>query len=180
EADGLGTLARAAAIAVPAVHACGVAGGHAFLAVDWLDLGPRTEEAERRLGTALAELHRTTAAAHGYHRDNLIGPTPQPNPELSDWVEFVRDARLEPQLELAAANGLPADCVERGRRLLDGLDRLLGDHRPPPSLLHGDLWGGNWGAAPDGTPYVFDPAVHFGDRETDLAMTSLFGGFGAA
>ncbi|MBN2885639.1 MAG: fructosamine kinase family protein, partial [Chromatiaceae bacterium] len=66
----------------------------------------------------------------------------------------------------------------QGERLLDALDALL-DHHPPPSLLHGDLWGGNIGATPEGEPVIFDPAVYYGDRETDLAMTELFGGFDA-
>ncbi len=178
EADGLEALRRTATVAVPAVRALGEAGGQAFLALDWLALGAPTPRAERRLGRALAALHRTTSDRFGYPRANAIGPTRQVNTERDDWLEFVRRERLGAQLELARANGLPRECAALVERVLDRLETLFDGHRPVPSLLHGDLWGGNWGAAADDTPFVFDPAVYYGDREADIAMTRLFGGFG--
>jgi fructosamine-3-kinase len=113
----------------------------------------------------------------GWDRDNTIGSTPQLNEPSVDWVTFWRERRLGYQLELAARNGYRGRLKQRGERLLDGLGALL-DHNPVPSLLHGDLWGGNLGYDEAGEPVIFDPACYFGDREADLAMTELFGGFG--
>lgn len=180
EAEGLEAISRTHAVAVPAVLARGVAGAHAFLALEWLSLGAKSVAVERRLGAALAAMHATTSERFGWPSDNYIGRTPQPNAPTSSWVEFFRERRLRPQLTLAARSGIGNAIVARGETLLANLDALLADHSPVPSLVHGDLWGGNWGASTDGTPYLFDPAIHYADREVDLAMTRLFGGFGDA
>ncbi|WP_082805896.1 fructosamine kinase family protein [Marichromatium gracile] len=177
EAEGLGTLAEAAAIRVPRPICSGLAEGHSFLAMEYLALDGRLDPV--RAAHGLAALHRTSAERHGWHRDNTIGSTPQHNAPCADWAEFWRERRLRPQLELAAAQGHGGALQRAGERLLLGVDALL-DHAPTPSLLHGDLWGGNIGATADGAPVIFDPAVYHGDRETDLAMTELFGGFGPA
>jgi fructosamine-3-kinase len=129
-------------------------------------------------GRVLACLHRCTATDFGWHRENTIGSTPQHNTRARDWVAFWRERRLGFQLDLAARNGYGRALLDSGERLMSVLDGLIG-HRPVASLLHGDLWGGNIGASRDGEPVIFDPAVYFGDRETDLAMTELFGGFGS-
>lgn len=178
EAAGLAELARARAVRVPRVLACGRAGASAFLVLEWLEAGAATEESEQRLGLRLAAQHAVTAPKHGWWRDNTIGSTPQANGVLASWPEFFRERRLRPQLELAVARGFGALLERDGERLLAGVGALLGTHRPHPSLLHGDLWGGNWLTTRDGDPAIFDPAVYYGDRETDLAMTQLFGGFG--
>lgn len=180
EADGLAALSRAAAIAVPKVLASGAAGEDAFLALEWIGFGARTTAAETRLGEELAELHRQTNDAFGWHRDNFIGRTPQPNEWSSSWADFFTTRRLGCQLELAERNGIGREASARVALLIERADAFLDGHSPEPSLLHGDLWGGNWGADAAGTPYLFDPAAYFGDREADLAMTRLFGGFGAA
>jgi fructosamine-3-kinase len=180
ERDGLGMLAAARALRVPAPLAAGVAGGQAFLALEWLELGPATPAAEERLGAGLAALHRGHAPRFGLARDNFVGSTPQPNGQWDDWVEFLRERRLGCQLDLAAQNGHGGRLQDRGRRLLERLDAFFAGYRPLPSLLHGDLWGGNWGVDGAGRPVIFDPAVYHGDREADLAMTRLFGGFGPA
>nr|WP_210424678.1 fructosamine kinase family protein [Marichromatium bheemlicum] len=177
EAEGLTALAAAAAIRVPRPICTGLVDGHSFLAMEHLTLVGRLDPV--RAARELAALHHTTAARHGWHRDNTIGSTPQHNTPCADWAEFWRERRLRPQLELAAAQGHGGALQRSGERLLLGLDALL-DHTPMPSLLHGDLWGGNIGATADGAPVIFDPAVYHGDRETDLAMTELFGGFGPA
>ncbi len=179
EAEGLQELASAGAIRVPRVFACGENDGVAFLATEWLDLGRATRGADAELGTRLAALHRTTAGRYGWHRDNTCGPTPQRNPWSDDWVAFYRDHRLAFQLDLAARNGYGGALQSHGARLLERLDRFFEGYTPEASLLHGDLWGGNWGCC-DGEPVIFDPAVYYGDRESDLAMTRLFGGFGRA
>jgi fructosamine-3-kinase len=111
-------------------------------------------------------------------RDNTIGRTPQANAASDDWAEFFRERRLRPQLELTKAHGFAELLATPGERLLESVHVLLAGHRPAASLLHGDLWGGNWLASASGEPVLIDPAVYYGDRETDLAMTRLFGGFG--
>lgn len=177
EADGLRELARPGAIRVPAPVACASGDGCAFLVLEWLDLTRGGRDAA--LGAALAQLHRTAAEAHGWHRDNTIGTTPQDNARTADWAAFFRDRRIAPQLALAARNGHGGRLQRDGERLLAAIPLLLAGHTPVASLLHGDLWSGNAARLASGEPAFFDPAVYFGDRETDIAMTELFGGFGA-
>jgi fructosamine-3-kinase len=179
EAEGLDELAAPGVIRVPAVVACAVEADTAFIALEWLELGRPTRDTEFRLGQQLAQLHQTTRDRFGWHRDNSIGLTPQKNDWAEDWVDFFREHRLRFQLQLAARNGFTGALQEQGARLLKRLPVFFDGYEPQASLLHGDLWGGNW-ANCDGTPVIFDPAVYFGDRESDLAMTRLFGGFGTA
>jgi fructosamine-3-kinase len=115
----------------------------------------------------LAEAHRKPGPRFGWSRDNYIGSTPQTNGWWDDWAGFWRERRLQPQLEMAQSQGFD---------LRFEADLLLKNHAPQPALLHGDLWSGNAGFTHEG-PVVFDPAVYYGDREADLAMTELFGGF---
>jgi protein-ribulosamine 3-kinase len=129
------------------------------------------------LGRVLAALHATHGEHHGWRRDNYIGATPQRNRQSESWSSFWREERLLPQLELAGKNGLGMRLVEKGGELIAALPQLLAGHEPAPSLLHGDLWSGNAGFLAGGAPVLFDPAVYYGDREADLAMTELFGGF---
>ena len=184
EANGLRALAATGTIRVPAIVIEQAMRDDAYLALEWLDLTAPTEPVA--LGRALAALHGAPAPRgprgerFGWHRDNLIGGTPQVNGWSDDWTAFFRDARLAPQLERAFRNGFRSDLERDGERLLLALPDRLRDHAPSPSLVHGDLWQGNAATLPDGTPVVFDPAVYAGDGEVDLAMTELFGGFGAA
>ena len=177
EADGLRELDAGNSVRVPTVLACGGADSGAFLALEWVQLSRASGEEQALLGTQLAHQHRVLATRFGWHRDNTIGSTDQINTWTDEWLPFFREHRLRFQLELAERNGYGGKLQESGLRLLEHLDELLGEHRPAPSLLHGDLWGGNIGADPSGAPVIFDPAVYFGDREADLAMTRLFGGF---
>ncbi|WP_296812053.1 fructosamine kinase family protein [Thiocapsa sp.] len=176
ESEGLVALRAAKAIRVPEPVCTGIAGVQSYLAIEYLDLAGRLNGAEA--GRRLAHLHRFTASDFGWHRDNTIGSTPQNNARSSEWVDFWRAHRLGFQLDLAVRNGHGRTLSDSGERLMSVLDDLIG-HRPAPSLLHGDLWGGNIGATREGEPVIFDPAVYYGDRETDLAMTELFGGFGS-
>ncbi|HEX5459452.1 MAG TPA: fructosamine kinase family protein [Steroidobacteraceae bacterium] len=178
EATGLLELAGAHAIRVPSVRARGTAGHTAFLALEWIESRPAGRSAERRLGEGLAAQHRVKAQEFGFASDNFIGRTPQPNGGLCDWAEFFRERRLRHQLALAVQNGFGELLENPGARLLESVDALLAGHQPEASLLHGDLWAGNWLADEQDEPVVFDPAVYYGDREADLAMTRLFGGFG--
>lgn len=177
EADGLRELAAAGVVRVPRPIASGRGGQTAFLVLEWLNLGGR--ERPDDLGRQLASLHRHSRATFGWWRDNHIGSTPQANSPLPDWVDFFRARRLRPQFDLARRNAAPRGLLRQGEQLLECLEAFFPGYHPTPSLLHGDLWGGNHGYA-DGLPVVFDPAVYYGDREADLAMTELFGGYPAA
>lgn len=177
EAEGLRELAAANAIRVPAVIDCGLDDGGAFIAIERLHFERPTGVTETALGEQLAALHRCTKDRYGWHRDNTIGLTPQQNPWTSDWVSFFGEHRLNFQLELAARNGYGGELQSLGARLVDALPRFFDAYEPQASLCHGDLWSGNWGVA-GGVPVIFDPAVYYGDRESDIAMTMLFGGFG--
>jgi fructosamine-3-kinase len=179
EAEGLRELAAARAIRVPAVIDCGIKNGAAFIAIEHLRFERATPVIEESFGAQLANLHRQTQPRHGWHRDNTIGPTPQHNPWTEDWVDFFREHRLRFQLDLAARNGYRGELQSLGDSLVRRLPELFENYEPVPSLCHGDLWSGNWGVA-GGVPVIFDPAVYYGDRESDIAMTMLFGGFGRA
>jgi protein-ribulosamine 3-kinase len=178
EALGLEELEKAHALRVPRPVATGAAAGEAFLALEFLKLGGSGDQAE--LGRKLALQHRKTAASFGWHRDNTIGSTPQINTRSGDWLAFLRARRLGFQLRLADRNGLGGKLQLFGDRLLERLGGFFPGYRPFPSLLHGDLWGGNAAFTASGEPVVFDPAIYYGDREADLAMSELFGGFGAS
>jgi len=177
EAAGLAELAAADTVRVPRVICYGMAAGQAYLVLEYLPLRAQGEAA--RLGRQLALLHRVAAPRFGWTRANWIGATPQPNAWHDDWAGFWRTQRLAFQLRRAAENGYGGALQRDGEILLAHLDAFFSGHTPVPSLLHGDLWGGNHGFLADGTPVLFDPAVYFGDRECDLAMSELFGGFAA-
>jgi protein-ribulosamine 3-kinase len=164
EADGLAAL-RTGGMRAPEPHSHGVAAGRAYLVLEYLDLAGKKDFAA--LGRMLAAAHRKAGPRFGWHRDNYIGATPQANGWCDDWQEFWIERRLRPQIELARRNGFPLTAPSV---------KVLEGHRPVASLLHGDLWGGNAGFTAEG-PVVFDPAAYYGDREADLAMTELFGGF---
>jgi protein-ribulosamine 3-kinase len=177
EADGLAALHEAGCLRVPEVRGFGTAGGVSWLALEWLELCPASAASERALGEGLAQQHLATGKRFGWHRDNAIGATRQPNEPTDDWARFFAEQRIGFQLQLGAGRGWPRRLLERGERLRQRVPGLLADRQPAPALLHGDLWGGNRAADSRGRPVVFDPAVHYGDPECDLAMTRLFGSF---
>jgi len=176
EADGLAALREAGALRVSATVAQGQDAEHAWLVLEWLDLGALEGPSAAVLGAALARQHRVPQARFGWRRDNFIGATPQENAAADDWAAFWRDRRLAPQLRLAARNRLPSKMIDRGERLAADCAGFFRNLAVRPSLLHGDLWSGN-AAAERGIAVVFDPAVYAGHREADIAMTELFGGF---
>jgi fructosamine-3-kinase len=177
EAEGLAAIQAAGNVRAPSVIACGDDGETAWLILEWLDLAPLDATSGARLGAALAAQHRLPQAKFGWGRDNFIGASPQANGWSEDWLAFWREKRIHAQLRMAMAKRYPSRMIDRGERLLTDCEAFFRTHKPLPSLLHGDLWGGNASALGDGTPVVFDPAVYCGDREADLAMTELFGGF---
>ncbi|MEA5415740.1 fructosamine kinase family protein [Synechococcus sp. BA-132 BA5] len=195
EAEGLLALAAAAGdegpqSPVPLAH--GLAGGSAVLVLSWLDLESSRSAVDiqqwRRLGAALAHLHRSSllrpcmaadrpGEAFGWPTDNFIGSAPQRNGWDEDWGRFFVQRRLAPQLEHLARGGNP---LRHAEWLLERSGEWLAEHRPDPCLVHGDLWSGNAAITTGGQGAIFDPAVYRGDREVDLAMARLFGGFPAA
>jgi len=177
EADGLREIAATDTVRVPHPICTGSDQSQAWIVLEYLPLVPATRAAMARLGERLAALHRVTRAHYGWTRDNTIGSTPQVNTPTADWIEFWRRHRLGFQLDLAARNGHAGALQRHGAELIERLPEFFADYRPAASLLHGDLWGGNASATADGTPVIFDPAVYYGDREADLAMTELFGSF---
>jgi len=176
EAEALREMAASKTVRVPEPVCYGEYGNQCYVVMEYLELGGSADMVE--LGRQLAEMHRVTTDRFGWHIDNTIGSTPQPNTQSDDWVEFWREQRLGFQLETAASNGYGGELQRLGERLLADMTVLFVNHDPQPSMLHGDLWSGNYGALRDGTPVIFDPALYYGDREADLAMTTLFGGFG--
>ncbi len=174
EFDGLQALDQSRTLRVPKPLCHGIAGDRAYLVMERIELAGAGDD--RTAGEQLAAMHRCLGDSFGWRRDNIIGATHQPNPPMQSWTEFWHDHRLGFQLELAKQRGHGGRLQERGRLLLE-LFPALATHNPVPSLLHGDLWGGNLAYDRSGRPVIFDPAVYYGDREADIAMTELFGGF---
>lgn len=177
EAEGLQEMAASNTVRVPRPVCHGAHAQQCYIVMEYLELGGSADMAD--FGRQFATMHRITADRFGWRIDNTIGSTHQPNTPMDNWIAFWREHRLGFQLQLAARNGYGGELQRLGERLLTDMPVLFEGHIPEASMLHGDLWGGNYGALKDGTPVIFDPAFYYGDREADLAMTSLFGGFGA-
>lgn len=178
ETDGLRELAAANTLRVPSPMCHGKDDVYSWLVLEHLPMpGSRDNADWKRLGRGLAMLHRHGHELYGWHRSNTIGSTEQVNTVSANWTDFVREHRIGFQLKLAAQNGYGGRLQARGERLLDQMSAFFREYVPEASLLHGDLWSGNIGFLGDGEPVIFDPAVYFGDRETDIAMSELFGGF---
>jgi len=176
---GVKEMSETNTIKVPMPVAYGEGGplNTAFVVFEYLEFAGGGSQHE--LGVQLAKMHRSMSdKGFGFHVDNTIGATPQPNlPWIEDWADFWDQHRLGHMLKLTGNAGYNAEKIEKLRQKT----RELLSHKPGPSLVHGDLWGGNKGFAKvDGetVPVIFDPATYYGDREVDVAMTYLFGGFG--
>lgn len=174
EANGLMLLSKA--VRTPAVIEIGEIGSDAYLLLEWIDSGPRDDE---KLGAALVSLHSETNNRFGLIGDNFIGKLPQCNKQNEDWASFYIECRLIPQVKMAKGQGLWNLRREKQMTLL--MDKITNTYKRLsviPRLLHGDLWSGNIMFAKNGDPVFIDPAVSYGNREMDIAMTRLFGGFG--
>lgn len=178
EAKGLEEIIQTNTIKAPRPVCTGIAEQSAYLVMESLVLSTQAGNAEL-LAENLAAMHESHGQQFGWSMDNTIGSTPQINSWTEDWVDFFQNHRLHYQLKLAEQNGGPRKLLDRGDRLLADMAIFFDNHKPQPSLLHGDLWSGNYAYTDDGEPVIFDPAVYYGDREADLAMTELFGGFSA-
>lgn len=181
EIAGLEAIRATKTVAVPQPVCCTIIGNQAVLVLEWLDMKPLGGDTARHLGRKLAEMHTIVQPFFGWHDDNWIGTSPQPNTPCKngqDWIEFWRTNRLGFQLRLAARNGHGGRLQQQGEKLMERLPVFFGNYRPHPSLLHGDLWGGNAAGNSRSEGVIYDPACYFGDREADVAMTELFGGFG--
>ncbi len=181
EARGLALLRATETFRIPQVIAHGETSGHlpAFLILEWIDSASSVDQRQygRRFGQALAALHRVSGDAFGLDHDNYIGQAPQRNTPTDRWSVFYRDQRLIPQMEIARGRGrLPPYREALLNDLLDQVERILDESDNPPSLIHGDLWAGNFFAAAGGQPALVDPAVYYGDREVEIAFAELFGG----
>ena len=176
EAAGLAEIAASLSVRVPRPICHGVSGNNSFIVLEYLELV--SGESANALGQQLANMHQTTRERFGWDRDNTIGSTPQSNTWSDDWIEFYGKQRLLFQLGLPGAQRFGMQLVSAGEELVDNLGVFFESYHPDPSLLHGDLWGGNYATTRNGGPVIFDPAVYYGDREADIAMTELFGGFG--
>lgn len=179
EADGLNEMAAQNAIRVPKVICYGVTDSNSFLVLEYLELGSLRGRATAQLGEQLAQLHQIKQPYFGWHRDNTIGSTPQFNKRHTDWISFWQQERLAPQYQFAQLKGFGGRLAQQGEKLIDAVPVFFENYQPHPSLLHGDLWGGNVSADENGQPVIYDPACYYGDAEADLAMTELFGGYGA-
>ncbi|MCB1790055.1 MAG: fructosamine kinase family protein [Gammaproteobacteria bacterium] len=176
EAAGLNALADSATLKVPRALCTGTSGDTAFIVMQHIRFGNGSTRGWQAAGRGLAAMHAHNAHAFGWERNNTIGASPQPNAWRDDWITFWREQRLGFQLGLAARHNHGSRLQKLGDQLLTRFHVLV-DHAPQPSLLHGDLWGGNLSFDSHGEPVIYDPATYFGDREADLAMTELFGGF---
>jgi len=178
EAASLAELAQPAVIKVPMPLCWGTTPQHAYLVMEYLTLrSDNSEAAQILLGQQLAVMHQVSRFPFGWHRYNYLGLTPQINTLESDWVTFWRHHRLGYQLSLAADHNYGGDLQRQGERLLADLGLFFSNYQAYSSLLHGDLSACNWAVDTQGYPAIFDPAMYYGDREIDLAVTEFFGGF---
>ncbi len=177
EQKGLQAIANTRTIAVPHVHLVDSYEGNSFLLMDFI-FSKRPDGSDyQRLGVELAQLHQCTRADYGFSENNFIGTLPQSNRVHSQWASFYWTERILPQLQKAEKGSLLSQKEIPGEnQAITLFSDLFGEVKP--SLLHGDLWGGNYLIAGDGTPYLIDPALYYGHSMVDISMSRLFGGFG--
>lgn len=176
EADGLRLLASTNCIEIPEVIYAGFAEDFQFLLLHFINSGKRVPDFMSNFGASLADLHKNTNVHFGLDHDNYIGSLPQSNKKNTDWETFFMEERLNPLLKMGTDKGLVDKAI---RNRFEAFFRKMNELFPTeiPALLHGDLWSGNYMTGNSGKACLYDPAVYYGHREADLAMTTLFGGF---
>jgi protein-ribulosamine 3-kinase len=178
EAEGLEAIRQTKTITVPEVIATGHLGYNSFLLMEYIETGSKTPASMQLLGLQLAQMHRHQNEQFGFEKDNYMGSLPQSNKKHETWKEFFVEERLKPMVKLAFdASFIDQKMVSDFESLYQKFGELFEEEKP--ALIHGDLWGGNYLISSEGKPYLIDPAVSYGFREFDLAMTHLFGGFSA-
>ena len=178
EAKGLSLLKSAQTIHVPEVLYQSEAGEYAFLLLEYIAEGNKSRDFWENFGRNLARLHRASHDFFGLDQDNYIGSLPQMNNHCKSWEEFLVLNRLSPLVKKAFDQKLLSrEDINGFERLYPKIENLLPKEKP--ALLHGDLWSGNFRVNSNGEASIIDPAVYFGHREMDIAMTKLFGGFSA-
>ncbi|HLG34943.1 MAG TPA: fructosamine kinase family protein [Bacteroidia bacterium] len=176
EAKGLMLLKSVKAIGIPEVIATGEAGIYSFIILEFIETGKKQKNFWQDFGSSLAHVHKHTSELFGLNHDNYIGSLPQSNTEKKLWTEFFISERLEKQISLAINSGaINNSTIQQFNNLFKRLPEIIPKEKP--SLLHGDLWNGNFMTGADGYARLIDPAVYYGHREMDLGMTKLFGGF---
>ena len=178
ESNGLKELKKAGTIRVPEVKVC----SEAFILTEFIRTRNRSKNFFEDFGKRFAELHRFTGEKFGFYEDNYIGSNPQINhtdeSERNNWITFYFNKRILYQYKLAEKNGYSTKELREGISFLEkNIHQIIGDSVESPTLLHGDLWSGNYLPDENGDACLIDPAVYYGNREADLAMTRLFGGF---
>lgn len=180
EKQGLEALGKSGTIKTPKVHGCAVLDDYEVLLLEWVESGGTTPSFFRTFGEQLAALHHNTAENFGWETDNYMGSVPQQNNLEKNWISFFQMQRLEPLVQQCISKQLlPLSDHELFKKLYVRLPQLF-DNSEKPALLHGDLWSGNYICSQYQEPVLIDPAVYYGHRCVDLAMTTLFGGFDAA
>ena len=179
EFAGLEEILKSETVKVPQPIVCGISADKAFIILEKISIGSGNANSDVMLGQQLATLHQINQPYYGWQQNNTIGSTEQINDSSDDWVSFWREHRLGFQLSLAEKNGYGGSPISSGERLSESLDCFFSNYKLHPSLLHGDLWSGNASTTKSGEPIIYDPACYYGDREADIAMTELFGGFGS-
>ncbi len=178
EALGLKQIHATKTIRVPEPICWGIADKSSYLVLEWLEFGGGDSQSWEKMGQNLAHLHQVSLSDRfGWHCNNTIGSTPQINTISNNWADFFAHQRIGYQLRLAKERGGNFPDEDQ---VIPAISEILSQHQPHPSLVHGDLWSGNAAITVDGEPVILDPATYWGDREVDLAMTELFGGFPAA
>lgn len=176
EKDGLEAIASTSTVRTPDVLVCAKRGEMAVLILEYIEPKNPDDAEMMAFGQQLASMHHMEQPAFGWERDNFIGSLAQRNPRETDWSAFYARERLLPQLKLAFDNKLLNSSDMPGETVIERVvGELCGNVRP--SLVHGDLWGGNYLISAEGQAYLIDPAVYCAHSETDLAMSRLFGGF---
>lgn len=176
EAKGLKLLKSTGTIQIPEVIFCGNDGETGFLILQFIEPGLRQKVFFRLFGEQMAQLHKHFSDFSGLEYDNYIGSLKQSNLRHKSWTEFFREERLDKQVELARNKGaIDKDTVKQFHHLFEHLDGIFPEEKS--SFLHGDLWNGNYLTAANGNACLIDPAVYYGFREMDIAMSRLFGGF---